>query len=487
MRRSRLLPLLLVVSTSLAAEAQSPAAAVAPPAPTCRLALDSLDAKLRTNYAGFLLEVRGARRVAYDSVVAARRREADGTAFAECFAVLDRYVRDFDDPHLFVFQNPSADSAAVARRRAAVRTVPLDEAAVRRDLDARAAALDPVEGIWYDGPVRVAVVRDPAVPGRFVASLLAADGEAWPVGAVRGEFRRVADGRYAARLTDRAFGERQLEATLHRRVLLRLSPGLWGKAYPVPEAERGYLDPVDVHRPHVVVRDRSVVVTMPSHDGAQMRLLDGLVDDAARAIRSRGLLIIDLRGNEGGGSMTSRALHPYVASESTRATPWDGGAPVMLSSPAQVAYAKRFMGTDSSPYVRSLVARLEARPGALVPLDETPPAPRRERALDGDWRVVVLTDRGTVSASEVLVLLAKRSTRATVVGEPTAGALDYQSVQILGLGIGDRRWAFGYPTITAHADLPARGMRGTGITPDVPLVWATVPDAIAEMERRFGR
>jgi C-terminal processing protease CtpA/Prc len=160
----------------------------------------------------------------------------------------------------------------------------------------------------------------------------------------------------------------------------------------------------------------------------------------------------------------------------------------MLSSPAQISYARRFMGTDTSAFVRSLVARLEANPGALVTLEETPSPspPPPETSSPGNWRVVVLVDRGTVSAAEVLVLRALRSMRAVVVGEPTSGALDYQSVQIVSLGTGYPRWALGYPTITAHAELPRRGMRGRGIQPQVRIDWNAVPDPIAEVERRFA-
>lgn len=160
---------------------------------------------------------------------------------------------------------------------------------------------------------------------------------------------------------------------------------------------------------------------------------------------------------------------------------------MMLSSPAQISYARRFTGTDTSAFVRSLVARLEANPGALIPLDETPsPAPSPEATVPGNWRAIVLVDRGTVSAAEVLVLRALRSARAVVVGEPTAGALDYQSVHVVSLGTGNRRWALGYPTIAAHADLPTRGMRGRGIQPQVRIDWSVVADPIAEIERRFA-
>lgn len=486
--------LLLIPAAAPAQGAASSPALSSAPAPTCAQAVDSLDSKIRQNYAGYLLEVKGARRDSHDALVQGLRLDAAARPFADCFPLLKRLADAFDDPHLFVFQSPSADSAGVRRRRAAGASGggasvagATDESAARAALAARAASLDPIEGIWFDGPVRYVVTRDAADAGRFTARLLTADGPNWPVGAVRGSFTRDGEGRYTARLLDRDFGERQLDARLHRRVILRLSPGMWGKLFPVPAAEAGFIDTTDVHRPRLVVRERSVVVTMPSHDGRFMRALDSMVVAADSAIRSRGLLIVDLRGNEGGGSLTSRALHPYITTPERKPTPYDSGAAVMLSSPAQVAYAKRFTGTDTSAFVRSLVARMEANPGALVLIEETPSAPRPEASYAGDWQVVVLTDRGTVSAAEVLVLRALRSTRATVVGEPTAGALDYQSVQIVGLGLGDRRWALGYPTVTAHADLPQRGMRGKGIAPTVPMAWSTVPDAIEAVERRFAR
>ncbi len=476
--------LLLAATAALAAPTDARGQAAA----TCALTLDSLDAKLRQHYAGFLLEVRGARRSSYDSLRAAAAADAAAQPLERCFPTLQRFVQWFDDPHLFVFQSQAFDSLGASARRASMRRLPIDEAAARRALDARAAARDPIEGIWYDGASRYAVLPDPEASGpaaarRFVAVLLAADTAGWSAGDVRARFARRADGGYDALVLTRNHTELQLQASIHRGVLLRLSPGMWGKAYPVTAAEAGSIDPVDVRRPRVVLRERSVVVALPSHDPRHMRLLDSLVLAADSAIRARGLLVIDLRGNEGGGSLMSRALHPYVSTRERRSTPYDSGAAVMLASSAQIAYAKRAFGPDTSRFVRALVARMEANPGALVPLEDPPSTPAPDASYDGNWRVAVLTDRGTVSAAEVLVLRALRSTRAVVIGEPTAGALDYQSTQIVGLGTGDRRWALGYPTIAAHADLPARGMRGKGIAPSIRLDWSAVTDAYAEVER----
>ncbi|WP_337172357.1 S41 family peptidase [Gemmatimonas aurantiaca] len=466
---------------------------------TCRISLDSLDAKVRENYAGHLLEVTGSRQDAHRAMLQRLRNRADTVPLHACYPVLASYVQWYDDPHLFVFQSTTPDSSTARRRAAALRHVRTTETDIRRALTRRATH-DPIEGIWFDGPLQLGVIPDPAGPsGSFVAVVLRSDTTAWPVGTVRAELRRVRNDAgptsgiragvpaYDMRLLTRHFGETYLLAKLYRGDLLRLSPGVWGRAHPAQRSRAGMLDSVDAHRPTVVVRERSVVFSIPSHDPQFTPRLDSLVAANADAIRSRPLLIIDLRGNEGGGSGTTRALDPYIASTTRRVTPYDSGTPVMLASPAQLAYARRIVGGDTSATTRRILQRLESETGALVPLEGLPSPLAPEPSTPGDWRVVVLVDAGTVSASEVLVLKALRSTRATVVGQPTAGALDYQSTQGLSLGTGDRQWALGYPTITAHADLPRRGMRGKGIAPEVVIRWEEVPDAIVEVERRFAR
>ncbi len=160
----------------------------------------------------------------------------------------------------------------------------------------------------------------------------------------------------------------------------------------------------------------------------------------------------------------------------------------MLSSADQIAYTQRAFGADTTRFVRSLVERLQASPGALVPLQppDGPPQPTPGvPVVRGPARVGVLIDGGTVSAGEVTVLQALRSERATVFGRPTAGALDYQSVNIVSIAADEKRWYLGYPTITATARLPIGGMRGKGIRPDVPLDFDRMADPIAAVEARL--
>jgi hypothetical protein len=471
----------IVAMPTAAVKGQAPSTPV-----TCITTLDSLDARLRRNYAGFVLEVATHRREQYSTNLATAQHAARAAALSTdaCTRALRNYVAWYDDPHLFVFQSLTADTAANRQRERELRLDTRSEAALRADLNARHTTLDPIEGIWRDGALRVGVVRSTPTSDTLIAIVLASDTTAWPVGGVRAKFVRNADGSYNSWLQSKNFGQQQLTATLHRRTLLRFSPGMWGREYPLDVADENSAPQPDPRRPRLVVRERSVVVTVPSHDGPYQREIDSLVAANRDALRSTPLIIIDLRGNEGGGSLATRALHPYIVSRESRPTPYDSGRAVILASPELLDYVRRVGGASPSAAVQRLIARMEANPGKFVhAYDDDVATTPRATPIEGNWKVAVLTDRGTVSASEVTVLMALRSTRATTIGEPTAGALDYQSTTIIGLGTGDRRWALGFPTTTAHADLPARGMRGKGIAPQFPLDWATVRDAYASVEQ----
>ena len=454
---------------------------------TCVEDLDLLNQRIRANYAGFRLEVTGDKLTRFEHAFAAMRAQAERTTGGDCVFVLKGLIRWFDDPHLFLYETGRLDTAETARRAREVATVAMDEARARAYFASRSGPLDPLEGIWYDGALRLAVVPEPGAPdGQFVAVLLNSDTSIWRPGAVRARFSRRAGGGYDVQLWNRNYSLRHLDGEIYKHVLLRLSPGMWGKEFPVAASDRGWLDPTDAHRPTLVARSGTVIVSIPSHDGPYKAVLDSLIRAHDADLRAAARLIVDLRGNEGGGSGMSDGLLPFIASAHQRPGILKDGEAVMLSSDDQMAYARRAFGSDASRFVRSLLGRMQAHPGEFVPLaDPDAPAetPPTDSIIDGPRRVGVIVDRGTVSASEVLVLKALRSERATVFGEPTAGALDYQNTNIVAFSPRERRWFLGYPTITRNLALPAGGMRGTGIAPTVRMDLARIPDPIAHVER----
>ena len=452
--------------------------------PSCLDYVEGMKQKIEANYAGFRLEIVGERRAEYEGFVESLREHARSIATDQCYETLHGFTTWFNDPHLFVFQSSRIDSAEGQGRRDRITRRQLSEVTVRGELQRRMGRLDPIEGIWTDGRLRVAVV--PAGMDRFEAIVLTADSASWSPGDVRGTFVRENEG-YRVTLVGRNYAERVLEGSIHKRVLLRISPEMWAREYPVVPEDAGLVDISDPRRPTLLEREGTVIVSIPSHSPAYKQVLDSMIARNADVFRDSPRLIVDLRGNEGGSSLMSDGLLPYILSdhELPERFPERGGA-VMLSSPDQMAYARRAFGPDTTRFVRTLLERLEAEPGGFAPLMEPGqerPVTRPDSLIHGPSYVGVMIDEGTVSASEVLVLKALRSTRAVVFGLPTAGALDYQSTYIVPLVPGVGRWFLGYPTITRDTLLPLDGMRGNGIAPQVRLDWNLIPDPINHVDR----
>jgi hypothetical protein len=465
----------------------------APPDSTlsCSTTLALLERKMHLDYAGYTLELRGDRLTRFATMKKALQERADRTQGDDCYFVLRDFVEWFDDPHLFVFQSTRLDTAETTRRAATVARRNVTEASARDYYRRRGTRLDPIEGIWYDRGMRVAIVADSAAgPRRFVAVMLTSDTSIWSPGAVRARFTRRVDGAYDADVSGPNYALAHRRAEIYRHVLLRLSPGIWGKEFPGPAADSGTLDPVDPHRPVVYRRSGTLVFAIPSHSGFKAAL-DSLVAHHRTELGSADRLIIDLRGNEGGGSFMTNGLLPFVSLKEELPNPFPTDRPLMLSSDDQIAYARRAFGPDTTAFVRGLLDRLRASPGELVTLND--PADTSSKPDARDWvvssgprRVGVLVDRGTVSAAEVFVLNALRSPRATVFGEPTAGALDYQSTNIVSISPNERRWSLGYGTITRGPGLPAGGMRGRGIPPQVAIDLRRVADPVGVVDRALS-
>src|SRR4051812_17637208 len=111
---------------------------------SCSALVDSLDAKVRADYAGFGLEIAGRREAGYRIVLDSARSVAARTAADDCYPVLARVADWFHDPHLFVYQSARVDTTIARRRAESVRSVATSEAAARAYFDRRGGRLDPI-------------------------------------------------------------------------------------------------------------------------------------------------------------------------------------------------------------------------------------------------------------------------------------------------------------------------------------------------------
>ena len=459
----------------------------------CAAILSATVDRIEADYVAFPLEVRGDRAIAWRAHVDSLRPLAAGADAGACSALLRRLVRYFRDGHLLIIDRPAADSAGLTARRDARPRHPISasdpwhERAVRDSLIARRArgiVLAPVEGIWRGPGYRIAVIADSDARDRATGVVVAVDSGPWVPGQVRAEFVRDDDGKWVATVWDDTFLPRTSPVELSRGALLRMAPMLWGRVD--PSAALAFIDTLDPRRPVVAFPDDSTaVISVVTFDPAYGGVLAAAIDAAWDRLRTRQRLVVDLRGNEGGSSGQVAPLLPFLWSDRLPTDQADATRPaeaLVRSSPTMIAAWERMGWTP-----KGLVDRLRAHPGALIPFDPTareqlPPRPRKRPRED--QHVFVLTDGATVSAAEQVVLWARRMGRATIVGAPTGGSIDYQSTILARVACPAMGQTLSMPLIATSGRLPAGGHNATGIVPDVRTT--TTGAWLAEVVRQSG-
>lgn len=471
----------LLGTASLAAAQTS---APGPATCTCRADLDTLAAKIERNYVAWHLEVAGGpREQEFRRFLTGLQQQADNTSDELCIFILRAMTDWFRDGHLFVFEQPPISAEEAARLASAAAVRPIDEAAVRADLQRRTGRRDPIEGIWYAPGYRMAVVRGaPDDSSEFVGVILNADSAHWKRGQVKARFTAHPDGSYRTILFADDRSRRQMDATIYRNLLLNTPLMTWGREFPLAGHEVGALDPRNPLRPTIRLDGGdAVIVSVPSHDPSLGPVLDSLVKQHRAAIVSRPYLVIDIRGDRGGSSQMTAPLVPFLVTPSQRPAIGPRGLSMVVSSPDNIRYFQRGWNPDS------VAQRMTGAPGQVIPLMRTEelgmPFPT-DTILTLPRRVGVLMDHGVASAGEAFVLQARKSTKTTLYGDNTQGMIDYQSVMLVRLACRARGILLGYPMIAASATLPKDGLNAAGIPPDVRID-ATSSDQVAAVLRHL--
>lgn len=245
--------------------------------------------------------------------------------------------------------------------------------------------------------------------------------------------RKLAAGGYVA-LTDPAALGRQLTADLaaispdrHLRVVpesvLRSGGGGPGPSAPQPTPPTG---PRIGPAPRRSVEDAGWV----AKGVAYIRFIEftGETDavsataDFMKAHSTAKTLIIDCRYNGGGGIDEMNVVLPYLFSRET--------VLVQMQMAESVAKARGGTPFDQDKFIRSVAnppAGIVAREHYVVPNTA-------ETGLFGA-KVFYLTSNRTASAAEHLTLAFKRTKRATLIGETTAGANHFGDFEAIGGGL----------------------------------------------------
>lgn len=393
----------------------------------CPANLTRLRHLTETNYAGTADKLSPKTQPAYTRLL-----DSLGTAAGrvsrepDCAKILKRYVAFWRDPHLKFFAETSTEvppGPPIVPDR-----VPLTEAEARQYLTTNRARLDPFEGIFEDDRYRLAVVRRPTktIRDRFAAVVLRGPDSSWVPGTVKFYVEPYTSTRRRVRyLTS---GRQWVEESgyLARNLLYIDQTALFTRTF--PEIENSYaladaeeaLNPIQLR----VLDSTTVLFQLGSCGLAYKARVDSLVRTHAALLCRTSHLIIDVRGNGGGGTSTYAALLPYLQTGPIV----QGGSRYWLSPDNVVGYrallaGDQYLTPDARNWLEDKVRKGEAQPNSWY--DDPADTLRLGEPLTHPRRVSVLSDRLTASSGEIFLLNARQSRKVTVFGERTAGVVDY--------------------------------------------------------------
>lgn len=213
------------------------------------------------------------------------------------------------------------------------------------------------------------------------------------------------------------------------------------------------------------VGDRAAVLRVPSFGVRYKRAIDSLLAVHHDRLHSTPHLVVDVRGNGGGGDSAFDGIAALLYTG-----PFSlAGAEVYASEGNTAFYAALSsdggLPEDVRTWAGDLAALMRTRPGGFV---EFAGEQRAER--DAVYRypqaVAVLVDGRVASATEEFVLHARHSAKTVVLGDTTRGALDYANLRTVPLPSGERDLEM--PT-TRRSWLPGFSVDRAGLAPDVAI------------------
>lgn len=434
------------------------------------------------NYPGFNDKVTATTKPRYDALTQRLREEARRSSSEDCLPLLQEWIAFFKDHHLSIgsaappVQFDESRPQSIRDYFSKTETIKLSEEDFKTYLAKNASTLDAIEGVWesQSGNYRVALVRNQTPKRDFAGVILRADSVYWVPGQVKLEFAKRSSSDYSATVYLRDHSKDRMNEVFPEDRELRLNGFIWRKVFPErpvalnikpTSAEGSERVPPLPKLSFKRLSDSTVLLRIPSFDGALYKETDSIIQANRAIILSTPNLIVDIRNNGGGSSMNYRELLPMLYTD-----PIIGYASYVYVTDENIKYYEELstnvrFRADTRAWASGILKRIVNAPRGtyicknVVPTDTT----RFSQVMPYPKRVAVLINKGCASSAENFVNDAKFSKKVTLFGENTGGLFDYGEIYSRNLPCGTVR--LHCPTAAQPQHLPR--IDNIGFSPDV--------------------
>lgn len=440
----------------------------------CSEVFNELTEKLESNYLVFKKMVEAGE---VDSYKKRKRnfnllmgRKSKKLSSNNCTRMLQLFLQEFNDGHLFVFENPEYNKREKKFLQKQEKKNQRNIGEVLNTL--KEQGYGKITGKWSDGNYEIAIIKE----DNYYNGYTITESDTLPSGSLLASFKKgnmkgMHGTWYNYNLEPKFI---QVNLSKENTLLSFSSENKLGRIEGEPKREIEVINPKDITQPSLrFLDDETTLFTIPSFS-SDPKYLEELLTKNAGAIVSRSKLIIDVRGNRGGNAVYFGFIPVYA----TQGLSSHGPGEVLASNDTK-SYFEGLAKGNPGVY-QPVVDRINKNMGEIVLGPDFPDRPLQAYPSKVE-HVAILTDEACMSACESFILHSKAmSDKVKVYGNNTAGVIDYTGVMSVKLESSENQNIyFGFPTSSLSkghfTDEYPNGYNKTGIRPDV-----AIPDAVED-------
>ncbi|MDN3693207.1 S41 family peptidase [Chryseobacterium tructae] len=252
------------------------------------------------------------------------------------------------------------------------------------------------------------------------------------------------------------------------------------RVLPKFEREEGietYYETIQTQKPFLkVVNNTTLLLRIPSFDGALKKGIDSLITANRSKIESTENLIIDIRNNGGGSDSSFGEILPYLYTNPIRgirtqfySTKLNNQRMLFLYE----NYEKYGISQEDREFLKKSYDILNAKLGQFVTLQDGPVGITKfDTIYPYPKNVGIIINKGNGSTAEEFLLAAKQSKKVKLFGTTTAGVLDISNMYFVNSPCNEIK--LGY-SLSKSFRIPDMAIDEKGIQPDY-FIDKTIPD-----------
>lgn len=428
----------------------------------CIEEFNNLNEFIEKNYVGFHDKVTDASRAEYTRVTnEAIKKANEATTPNYCYYTLTRWLNYFKDGHLQLISKPSANAES-----SETINLPLSLDALKNKSNAD------IEGIYNSDTknYEIAIVRNSNSFRDYAGVIINTSVKSWKSGQVKLELKHIMGDQYEGIYY---FKDHHPEVKTYTFKDGRFYPPDFSKINlsasinsqdPEPFSKLENSNKVVFYKD---IDDSTAYLRIKSFDDYFEKKINTVIKSNEKKIKSKPYLILDIRFNGGGADFTYTPLLQFIYTNPILTVGVDVySTPANILSWQRVLEENQKLPEDVKKRLSQTIEKMKTNPNKLISIVPDEIDTIKTGVYKYPRKVAVLMDVACASSAEQFLLTTKQSRKVILIGQHSAGVLDYSNMRLAELKC--LGYILGYST-TRSRRIPYQAIDGKGIMPDIEL------------------